>query len=387
MRKIIFIHNNYEPDRFLKTPDKEDRYYTYGFGSHFARNFKFYYPDYNVEMWRLDSYTKNYNEKTVQGVRFRIYKSNHIHKLGDFSRRFVKELKKEVKATDPILFISHTHTWLLYQIAFFFPGSRIITSHHGDWSPFYKIGERHGIRKVKDHLDTRIEKKVFKNINYFLVCDTREIPYIQKANPHGKIELFSTGIDINSIYPVEKNRAREILGWDKNKKYILYLGKLYKYKQAKELIDIWKELKREDSRIELIIIGNSDKDEYYQYARDSGAQALGRVLNKDLNIYYSAADVYVLLSLREDYFGGIGIAPLESLACNTPVVSFSLRNYIGNNVNEIGEVPATLEDYKNKVLKVINHPENYKNMRDSIKTYYSYEAIALKMGTFFKELL
>lgn len=386
MQKIIFIHNNYEPERFLKVPDKDDRYYTYGFGSHFARNFKFYFYDYEVEMWRIDSFTKDYNEKTVQGVKFKVFKSRHIAKLGDFSRNFIKELKKEVKANDPILFVSHTHTWLLYQIAYFFPESRIVTSHHGDWSPFFKLNERNGIRTFKDRLDITVEKKVFKNLNYFLVCDTKEIPYINYASPGSKIELFSTGIDINNIFPIEKTQAREILGWDKNKKYILYLGQLYKYKQAKELIDLWLELKKENPGTELIIIGNSEQDEYYRYAKDAGAKTLGRILNKDLNIYYSAADVYVLLSLREDYFGGIGIAPLESLACNTPVVSFSLRNYIGNNINEIGEAPQTLEDYKSKILKVLKHPENYKNMRESIISNYSYEAIAKKMETVFKEL-
>ena len=386
MQKIIFIHNNYEPERFLRTPDKDDRYYTYGFGSHFARNFKFYFREYDVEMWRVDSFTMDYNEKTVQGVKFKVFKSRHLPKLGDFSRNFINELKKEVRETDPILFVSHTHTWLLYQIAYFFPESRIITSHHGDWSPFFKINERTGIRSIKDRLDINIEKRVFKNINYFLVCDIKEIPFIHRVSPGSRIELFSTGIDINRIFPVEKEQAREFLGWNKNKKYILYLGQLYKYKQAKELIDLWKELKLDIPDTELIIIGNSEQDEYYKYAKDAGATTLGRILNKDLNIYYSAADVYVLLSLREDYFGGIGIAPLESLACNTPVVSFSLRNYIGDNIKEIGEAPQTLEDYKCKILKVIKHPGNYKNMRESIISCYSYEAIAKKMDLVFKEL-
>ncbi len=386
MRKIIFIHNNYEPERFLRKPDIHNRYYTYGFGSHFARNFKSYFPLYNVEMWRLDSYTESYNEKIVEGVQFKIFKSKHVGKLIDISTKFLKELKKEVEATDPILFVSHTHSWLLYQVAFFFPHSQIVTTHHGDWSPFFRINQRKGLRKFKDWIDIRIEKRVFKNVNYFLVCDNNQIPYIKKAAPKSKIEILSTGIDIKQIYPIERNKAREILGWNKNMKYILYLGKLYKYKQAFELINIWNEIKKERAETKLVIIGNSEDDEYYKYARDSGALILGRILNKNLNIYYSAANVYVLLALRDDYFGGIGIAPLESLACNTPVVSFSLRNYIGPNPEEIGEIPNTLEEYEQMILKVIDYPERYKNMRESIDLYYSYKAIAKKMETVFSEL-
>ena len=114
---------------------------------------------------------------------------------------------------------------------------------------------------------------------------------------------------------------------------------------------------------------------------------LGRVLNKDLNKYYSAADVYVLLALRDDYFGGTGVSTLESLACNTPVVSFALRNYSGDNVNEMGEVPDTLEKHKEAILKVIDNPGNYKNMRKSVESLYSYEAMYLKARLIFDELL
>ena len=45
MKKVIFIHNNYEPEHIPKSPDPEDRFYTYGFSSTIARNFKKYYPE------------------------------------------------------------------------------------------------------------------------------------------------------------------------------------------------------------------------------------------------------------------------------------------------------------------------------------------------------
>ncbi|HEY3249925.1 MAG TPA: glycosyltransferase, partial [Ignavibacteria bacterium] len=102
--------------------------------------------------------------------------------------------------------------------------------------------------------------------------------------------------------------------------------------------------------------------------------------------YYSAADVYVLFALRDDYFGGTGIATLEALACNTPVVSYSLRNYVGDNVHELGELPDTVGKHKEAILKVLDHPENYRNMRESVVKHYSYESTYRRIRTVFEEL-
>lgn len=387
MHKIIFIHNNYEPSRVPVKPDEKDRFYTYGFGSNTARNFKKYYPDYEVEMWRLDGYTDNYYEKIVHGVRHKVFPSLSVKHFGDFSFKFIKELKNELRINKSVLFVSHIHTWLTYQLAFFFGKlNPIVANHHGDWSPVFKLRHRKGLKKIKDFVDVQIEKLFLKRIDYFLLCDYNQIQYLKFVNPDIKYIISSSGLDFQKMIPVPKNEARKRLGWDIDKKYILYIGKLYDLKQSKELIDIWKELKEDRPEIELVIIGNSEKDEYYNYAVSSGAKILGRILNRDLNNYYSASDVYVLISLRKDYFGGTGIAPLESLACNTPVVSNSMRNYTGDNMNELGEVPETLEAYKKAILKVIDNPQNYRNMRESAEKYYSYEKVTEKIKIIFDEL-
>lgn len=387
MCKIIFIHYNYEPSRVPTRPDPEDRFYTYGFGSNSARNFKKYFPGYEVEMWRLDQHTNKYYEKTVQDVKHKVFTSFSIKQMDDFSLKFIRKLKKELKENKTILFVSHIHNWLTYQIVFFF-GKKypIVVNHHGEWSPLFRLKHRKYFRKIKDYIDIQTEKLLFKRVDYFLLCDFLQIPYLKSVYPDCKYAIFSSGLDINKMIPVPRYEARKKLGWDLRKKYILYIGKLYDFKQAKELIDIWKEIKKERKDIELIIIGNSKDDMYHNYAVNSGARVLGRVLNKNLNLYYSASDVYVLISLREDYFGGTGIAPLESLACNTPVVSNSMRNYVGNNIAELCEVPESLEEYKNAILKVIDNPQIYRNMRNSVEQFYSYEKIAEKTELIFREL-
>ena len=383
------ICHNYEPDHIPKKPDPDNRFYTYGFGGNMGKNIKIYNPDYEVEVWRIDGYVDKYYEDSYLGVKFRIFPSIYKKNLFNFSINFIRELKKEIKITDPILICLHTHYWLTYQVIFLFKKSKIITTHHGDWSPFFRVKYNKGLRKLKARLDMFVEKRIFKNIDYIFTSELNQFPYFKAANPNFKYFVGSTGINIDFMLPLPRAEARKMLGWDENKKYILYIGKLYKFKQADDLIRTWQEIKKERPEVELVVIGNTPGDpweEFHEMAEKSGATLLGRVLNKDLYVYYSAADVYVLFAVRDDYFGGTGIATLESLACNTPVVSYALRNYIGDNVHELGELPDTTEKHKGAILKVLDHPENYKNMRESVQKYYSYESIYKKMGPVFEEL-
>lgn len=388
-QKVIVIGYNYEPERIPAEPDKENRFFTYGFAGNFGRHLKRYVSDFDVEVWRLDGYAKKRSEAVVADVKYKVFPAFNIPKIVTFSFRFIKELKKEVKKSNPILFIPHTHYWLAYHIIYLFRGSKIVTSHHGEWSPFYRVKNTKGLRKLKAYIDMFAEKRVFRHIDCILCAEFNQIDYFRKACADIRFLLWSTGVNFDHMVEVTKYDARKMLGWDENKKYILYVGKLYKFKQVDEMIKAWLEIKQSRPDIELVIIGNTPNDpweEFQQMAIDSGAMVLGRVLNSELYKYYSAADVYVLYALRDDYFGGTGIATLESLACNTPVVSYALRNYVGDNINEIGEVPETLEDYKKAIIKVIDNPKIYRNIRESVFKYYSYEAVFSRFGRLLNEL-
>jgi glycosyltransferase involved in cell wall biosynthesis len=388
-KKIVVICHNYEPEYTLRKPDPENRFFTYGFGGNIGKNIKFFNPDYEVEVWRLDSKVDKYYEGFVQGVKFRVFKSLSLRNLLDISVRFLRALKKEVKLNDPIIIIIHTHFWLAYEILFLFRHSKIITTHHGDWSPYFRIKITKGIKRLKVKFDIFAENRLLKFADYIFTSEMNQIPYLKLANPDCKYIMWSSGVNFEFMKPLPKKEARNLLGWPRDKKYILYVGKLYKYKQAGDLVKTWQEIKKERPDVELIIIGNNPNDpweEFHRVAENAGAALLGRVLNKDLYLYYSAADVYVLFALRDDYFGGTGIATLESLACNTPVVSYAMRNYIGNNLNEIAEVPDSVEKYKKAIIKVLDSPGLYKNMRESVFKYYSYEAVYTRVRHVFEEL-
>ncbi len=378
--KILVLCYNYEASQFPKTPDPADRFFTYGFGGMFGKLFGRYLKGYDIEVWRVDSYCEGkYYEKNIDGIAFRVYRSYSFPKLGHFSFRFIKDLKLERKLNDPVLFIVHTHNWQTYNILFFLKKANIITTHHGELSPFYIYSITKGFRKMKAFFGILAEKLVLKHVDHFLIGDTRQVDYIKKAVNDFKYSLFSSGFDFDTLKPVSRQEAREMLGWDNDSYYILYVGKLYKYKQVKELINIWLEIKSEIPETELVLVGNEPKgtwgEEYYDLAIKSGAKIVGRVLHSELYKYYCAANVYVLVALRDDYFGGTGIAPIESLALNTPVVSYSMRNFFGDEDERVFEMPSDIEGYKASILKILKNRDDNLNTRDIIKKYYSHEAV------------
>jgi len=393
LKKILVLCINYEKSIFPNQPDAENRFYVYGFGAEVGKNLKTYIPEYEVEVWRLDSNVKHSYEKKILDVIYKIFPSFQIKGFSDFSVNFIRALRKEARKSNPILFVIFNHYGVLYQAALFFSKLSIITTHHGGGPPAFDFKhDKKIIHKIRAGIKWLIEKLTYRNVNVVLVGETKESDYLKKNFPDIKCVSWSWGINLERFYPnpVSRTNARNSLGWDNNKKYILYVGKLYKYKEVDKLIEIWKEIKKERPEVELVLAGNEPKghwgEEYYEMAVGSGAMVLGRILNVDLHKYYTAADVYVMIALREDYYGGTGIAPLESLACNTPVVSYALRNYIGDSVNEIGEMPDTLDGYKKAILNVLDHPEQYKNMRESIEKFYSSSNTFKNLKPYLEEL-
>ena len=101
---------------------------------------------------------------------------------------------------------------------------------------------------------------------------------------------------------IDKKVAREKLGLDQDKKYILYFGFLSKYKGVVELLDIWEEI----DDVELIIGGGGNPnhmgepeykafiDETLDKARKKGAIATGFIPEEQMLHYFCAADLLIL---------------------------------------------------------------------------------------------
>ena len=140
------------------------------------------------------------------------------------------------------------------------------------------------------------------------------------------------------------------------------------------------------------MVGHHPNDPLIERARDSGAKVIPVIPQENLVPYYSAADVYVVAIFKESvlYSGSIGdiggMAPVESLACNTPIVSPGLLFFPQDNGENVGKVPQSPVDVAPCIAEILENPEPYRNCREIARRYYDWKIVVNHLTTIYDEL-
>lgn len=205
-----------------------------------------------------------------------------------------------------------------------------------------------------------------------------------------KVTVIPNGVDSGKFHNIPQAEARKKLGLPP-KKTILSVGHLIHRKGFDRLLIALKNIcaERPHQELQVIIAGEGDlRRELEQTIASFGlAERVclpGRIAHQDLAFWYSAADVFCLLSRQE----GCPNVVLESLACGTPVVA-----------TPVGEVPAILasdqvgllaqpseHDITKQLIRALDTPWS----RDAIRTYaksYTWERVSHRVGQVFASAL
>jgi glycosyltransferase involved in cell wall biosynthesis len=145
-----------------------------------------------------------------------------------------------------------------------------------------------------------------------------------------RIEVVPCGFDPEELWPVP-HIARKQLGLDRNKFYVLQLGRMVPRKGVDIVIQSLAVLRDQfDIEAHLLVVGGdceqSDLRKCSELARlmklasdlklKQQVTFTGQKARSELRYYYSAADVFVTTPWYEPF----GITPLEAMACATPVI-------------------------------------------------------------------
>jgi len=142
------------------------------------------------------------------------------------------------------------------------------------------------------------------------------------------LSLIPHGVDTDRFYPRDESHPAV----SPEKTSVLFVGRLASRKGVSRAIESMATLRDED--IELLIAGTGRHEKRLkQLAQDYGVAEnvtfLGFVLDDELPVVYSAADIFVFPSRYE----GFGLVFLEAMACGTPVVG-----------TPVGGIPDIVED-------------------------------------------
>lgn len=133
---------------------------------------------------------------------------------------------------------------------------------------------------------------------------------------------------------IDKKRFNENVKGDKiikkynlkNKKVLLYVGRIAPHKGIHLLLESFNIIKKHIPNSKLIIAGKPTFNRYFKNLKKSANKNViftGFVEDEDLPYYYAACNVYVTASLWE----GFNLPAAEAQACGKPVVAFEIGSH------------------------------------------------------------
>ncbi|UKJ08053.1 glycosyltransferase [Solitalea lacus] len=207
------------------------------------------------------------------------------------------------------------------------------------------------------------------------------------------ILTIPNAIDANLFKPLDKVEARLKLGLSADK-FIMLSGfmpsKVDKHKGVSYLIEALDLLadRHDCKNVELVIFGNKPGTETPQMSVSTSY--LGTINNDELlATVYAAADIFLTTTLDDNLPNTV----MESLACGTPVISFStggVPDMVKHEETGYLAKYKSSEDFCTGILWAINHP-NRKELNDQARQLvlesFSMEAVGKKHADLYKSLL
>jgi glycosyltransferase involved in cell wall biosynthesis len=181
----------------------------------------------------------------------------------------------------------------------------------------------------------------FLQASSFLLARMVAASIVKSAEMKARLRLASTevipnGVDLNAFRPVERNEARQTLGLDPAKKYVLFPYDPAEQRKRFDLIHAAvAEAQADDPAIEILLVRG--------------------VPRHRMPLYMNAADVLVLASI----FEGSPNAVKEAMAVNLPVVAVDagdVREVVGRTKGCF-IVPREVEPMAAKIAEVCRRAE------------------------------
>lgn len=171
-----------------------------------------------------------------------------------------------------------------------------------------------------------IRKILSKKIS--VVAITNGLKDLYSKDAKGAILVASDAVDIQQFQiNRDKNEIRSKLGFETEKKIVLYTGHLYEWKGAHVLAEAAKSL---GENTEVVFVGGTDDDietfkRKFSYIKN--VRILGRKPHYEMPLYLRAADVLVIPNSAKEDISRLYTSPMklfEYMASGTPIIASDL---------------------------------------------------------------
>jgi len=174
--------------------------------------------------------------------------------------------------------------------------------------------------------------------------------------------ILSNWVDVERLRPREdKASTKSWFALDSDKKIVLFVHHLSERKGADLIAKI--AARMNDPKILFFVIGDGPyRAKLEAEAKNLPIRLFGAIPNKDMTIYYQAADVFLMPSREE----GSPHVILDALAAGTPVVASDVggtRELIPPNFKEFLCTPENVACFQEKIKRILSDAPLYEKFR------------------------
>jgi len=204
-----------------------------------------------------------------------------------------------------------------------------------------------------------------------------DIPIIKRLKDNLLIEFFAAGdtvkhlkekgIEVSNIsqgvnldlFTKKTSDVRQRYNIKDDEAVLISVGRLIPGKGFEFLIEGFNETIKKVQRLKLIIVGDGTlKSKLEKKAAEFGIQDkvifAGRIGHEELPKYYSAADIFLLLSSYENFSNAV----LEAMACELPVIATNVGGFpmqIRNGINGFLVGYGDIENLREKIVYLVEN--------------------------------
>ncbi len=213
---------------------------------------------------------------------------------------------------------------------------------------------------------------------------------LQEYGVRQPIHVIPTGIAVPEKY-LTKKELKEKFGLPANCQVLLYVGRVAPEKNIKSLFRIFKEVKKKNSRVFLLMIGPGDLNRFERISREMGIKnrvvLAGSFSPEQTRSIYGGSDIFVFPSKTETQ----GLVIGEAMMAGRPVVAFDSMIQPEIYPKKIALVARNENQFCSHILQLLDSQDKRQAFSEKAKKFvinhFSEEQMIKKQTELFTQLL